>query len=98
MDKILYRNPSKLEVIGHCGGDEKNKWPRRTDKKSNAKKIKILQDSLVLMSSVYTCNTYFVIHLSMYLNNTVSSIFPWYTWSENRVSNLLHYCLFSFEN
>jgi len=24
MDKIWYRNPSKLEVIGRCGGDEKN--------------------------------------------------------------------------
>ena len=25
MDKIWYRNPSKSEVIGRCGGDEKNK-------------------------------------------------------------------------
>jgi len=25
MGKIWYRNPLKLEVIGHCGGDEKNK-------------------------------------------------------------------------
>ena len=33
-------NPSKSEVIGRCGGDEKNEWPRRTDKKSNAKKNK----------------------------------------------------------
>ena len=40
MDKIWYRNPSKSEVIGRCGGDEKNEWPRRTDKKSNAKKTK----------------------------------------------------------
>ena len=33
MDKIWYRNPSKSEVIGRCGGDEKNpEWPRRTDK------------------------------------------------------------------
>ena len=23
MDKIWHRNPSKLEVIGRCGGDEK---------------------------------------------------------------------------
>jgi len=29
MDKIWYRNPSKSEVIGRCGGDEKT---RRTDK------------------------------------------------------------------
>ena len=27
MDKIWYRNPSKSEFIGHCGGDEKNEWP-----------------------------------------------------------------------
>jgi len=32
MDKIWYRNPSKSEVIGRCGGDEKPEWPRRTDK------------------------------------------------------------------
>ena len=32
MDKISDRNPSKLEVIGCCGGDEKTEWLRRTDK------------------------------------------------------------------
>jgi len=32
MDKICSRNPSKLEVIGCCGGDEKPEWSRRTDK------------------------------------------------------------------
>jgi len=32
MDKNWYRNPSKSEVIGCCGGDEKTEWPRRTDK------------------------------------------------------------------
>ena len=37
MDIIWYRNPSKSEVIGPCDGDEKPEWPRRTDKKSNAK-------------------------------------------------------------
>ena len=30
MDKIWYRK--KSEVIGRCGGDEKNEWPRSTDK------------------------------------------------------------------
>ena len=40
METILDRNPSKSEVIGRCGGDENTEWPRRTDKKSNAKKIK----------------------------------------------------------
>ena len=34
-------NPSKSEVIGRCGVDEKKEeLPRRTDKKSNAKKNK----------------------------------------------------------
>ena len=37
MDKIWYRNPSKSEVIGRCGGDEKNEWSRRTDKKLKIK-------------------------------------------------------------
>ena len=38
MDKIWYRNISKSEVIGCCGGDEKNKWPCRTDKSGMLKK------------------------------------------------------------
>ena len=33
-------NPSKSEVIGRCGGDEKPEWPRRTDKSRKPKKIK----------------------------------------------------------
>ena len=40
MDKIWDRNPSKSEVIGRCGGDEKNKRPRRTDKSRTLKKQK----------------------------------------------------------
>ena len=31
-------NPSKSKVIGRCGGDEKNEWPRRTDKSRTLKK------------------------------------------------------------
>ena len=48
MDKIWYRNPSKSEVIGRCGGGEKTEWPRRTDKKSNFKKntIKKIQEDI----------------------------------------------------
>ena len=38
MDKIWYRNPSKSEVIDRCGGDEKNEWPRKTDKSRTLKK------------------------------------------------------------
>jgi len=29
MDKIWYKNPSKSEVIGRCGGDEKTEWPTK---------------------------------------------------------------------
>jgi len=32
MENIWGRNPLKSEVIGRCGGDEKNEWPCRTDK------------------------------------------------------------------
>ena len=38
MDKIWDGNPSKSEVIGHCGVDEKTEWPRRTDKSRTLKK------------------------------------------------------------
>ena len=41
MDKIWYRNPSKSEVIGRCGGDEKYRMTTQNRQKSNAKKIKI---------------------------------------------------------
>ena len=37
MDKIWVENPSKSEVIGRCGGDEKTEWPRRTDKSQTLK-------------------------------------------------------------
>ena len=37
MDKIWYRNPSKLEVIGRCGGDEKTNDQARTDKSRTLK-------------------------------------------------------------
>ena len=39
MDKIWYKNPSKSEVIGRCGGDEKNRMATQNRQKSNAKKI-----------------------------------------------------------
>ena len=40
MDKMWYRNTSKSEVIGRCGGDEKTERPRRTDKSRTLKKQK----------------------------------------------------------
>ena len=54
MDKIWDRNPSKSEVIGRCGGDEKNEWPRRTDKsrvKKTLKKCTFKSKSLILLHS-----------------------------------------------
>jgi len=56
MDKIWYRNPSKSEVsevIGRCGGDEKNEWPRRTDWSRTLKKKqkKTVGQSVILMSN-----------------------------------------------
>ena len=53
MDKIWYRNPSKSEVIGRCGGDEKNEWPRRTEKRSTLK-TKTKQKSFFLNNHVNT--------------------------------------------
>ena len=38
MDKIWDGNPSKSEVIGRCGGNEKTEWPRGTDKTRTLKK------------------------------------------------------------
>ena len=37
MDNIWDRNPPKSEVIGRCGGDEKNGWPHGTDKSRTLK-------------------------------------------------------------
>jgi len=42
MDKIWDWNPSKSDVIGHCGGDETNEWSRRTDKSRTLKKTTVL--------------------------------------------------------
>ena len=44
MDKIWNRKPSKSEVIGRCGGDEKTEWPRRTDKNQMLKNPQKLLD------------------------------------------------------
>ena len=38
MDKIWYRNPSKSEVIGRYGGDEKNRMTTQNRQQSTAKK------------------------------------------------------------
>ena len=55
MDKIWDRNPSKLEVIGRCSGEEKNEWSRRTDKSRTLKeKEKNCHRSLYISSLRYT--------------------------------------------
>ena len=47
MDKIWYRNLSKSEIIGRCGGNEKNRMTTQNQQKSNAKNnIKIPHDIL----------------------------------------------------
>ena len=38
MDKIWYRNPSKSEAIGHCGGDEKTNDHAESRKSQTLKK------------------------------------------------------------
>jgi len=49
MDKIWYRNPTKFEFFGRCGGDEKIEWPRRTDK-SRTLKRKLLYNYQVYLN------------------------------------------------
>ena len=47
---FILENPSKSEVIGRCGGDEKTEWQRRTDKSrtlKNLKQMKSLIDKLL---------------------------------------------------
>ena len=48
MDKIWDRNPSKSEVIGRCGGDEKKRMTTQNRKKSNAKKNILKNDQIKL--------------------------------------------------
>ena len=49
------KNPLKSEVIGRCGGDEKNEWPCRTDK-SNANRSKSNRTKKKTTRK-YTCKT-----------------------------------------
>ena len=64
MDKIWYRNPSKSEVIGRCGRDEKTNdhaEPTKVEryKKTHTKNVQInltlqiLQISIILFSPPY---------------------------------------------
>ena len=44
-------NPSKSEIIGRCGGDEKTEWPRITDKSRTLKNKK--QTKTVCSVTIY---------------------------------------------
>ena len=52
MDKIWDRNPSKSEVIGCCGGDEK-RMTMLCRQQSNAKKTKRWLKNVVFMTQTY---------------------------------------------
>ena len=55
MDKIWYRNPSKSEVIGRCGGEEKTNDHADPTKKSNVKKKKRTNHLKVIYLMQYFC-------------------------------------------
>jgi len=55
MDKIWYRNPSKSEVIGRYGGDEKTEWPHRTDKSQTLKRKKKKKCCSLNISTIQWC-------------------------------------------
>ena len=42
MNKVWYRNPSKSEVIGHCGGDEKTNDHAEPTKKKKKKAVNLI--------------------------------------------------------
>ena len=51
MYNIWYRNPSKSEVIG---GDEKNEWPRRTDKSRTLKRyLKKIKNGVIWIENLW---------------------------------------------
>ena len=59
MDNIWYENPSKSEVIGPCGGDEKTEWPRRTEKSRTKKICDQMSLTFVVISTI---NVYQITH------------------------------------
>ena len=83
MDKISYRNPSKSEVIGRCGGDEKREKPTtqlqvNIDHRHywiNKLKIHACDEAfLVIMLLVDSITKYILtrqFHVAAHLNNTV---------------------------
>ena len=51
-------NPSKSEVIGRCGGDEKTEWPRKNDQKSTTKHYLFRYQVLIVLNPVFICLTW----------------------------------------
>ena len=49
MDKIWYRNPSKSQVNGRCGGDEKTNDHAEPAKVERQKKIKLKKNKKKLL-------------------------------------------------
>ena len=58
MDKILYSNPSKWEVIGRCGRDKTKRMTRQNRQKSNVKKERKKGGSQLLMFASNVCSLY----------------------------------------
>ena len=52
MDKIWIENPSKSEVIGRCGRDEKNRQKLNAKKKKN-QKVDIHTEDLFAYTYIY---------------------------------------------
>ena len=59
-------NPLKSEVIGRCGGDEKNEWIRRNDKSRKLKNNLKMLVGVVVAGKYGTCILFY--HL-IFLNN-----------------------------
>ena len=69
MDKIWYRNPSKSEVIGRCGGDEKTEWPRRPDKSRTLKEI--IKSPHTKEYDMYNARVYIIVIRFVWKHDTV---------------------------
>ena len=56
MDTIWYKNPSKSEVIGRCGGDEKTRMTTQNRQKSNAKNNTNNVENKMIVSFLLFCS------------------------------------------
>ena len=67
-------NPSKTEVIGHCGRGEKTEWPRSTDKSRTLKKNKKWQCIMfyIIFGIIFIIFTIIIIIIDSPININVS--------------------------